>query len=82
MWFFACTMVELYNKDGVWNFKDHDDESFNCAVDNLTRKNIFNTYMVPIFLKRKLIKCFDYDPQLRPEIIEIMRLFKKELANK
>ncbi|XP_071631803.1 LOW QUALITY PROTEIN: probable serine/threonine-protein kinase DDB_G0267514 [Temnothorax longispinosus] len=76
VWAFACTLVELFNEETVWETRNF----FNgwcCAKENLADKNVPNMNKVPFYLTEMLTKCFNYDATQRPDMIELLNLFER-----
>ena len=77
VWGFACSLVELYSEDLVWDLEGYKN-TFLCVQDNFSKKNIPDLSSVPLFLGSILKESFDYDATKRPSMIQFKKLFEKE----
>ena len=79
VWAAACTFVELYSEDAVWDLSECSFLNINdCIRKYLLNKQTPNIERVPIFLKEILKKCFEYNPHSRPDIKSILLLYNEQ----
>lgn len=78
VWAFACTMIEMYGETLVWDVENYDNDYYHCTVVNLTKQNIPRMKNIPLFIRSKLVQCFNYIPERRPEMKDILSLYQNE----
>ena len=76
VWGFACSIVELYAEDLVWELKGYKN-AYLCVKDQFENRRIpERLYNAPMFLSSILNRSFDYNPENRPTMKEFINIFK------
>ncbi|CAG5093263.1 Similar to SIS8: Probable serine/threonine-protein kinase SIS8 (Arabidopsis thaliana) [Cotesia congregata] len=71
VWALGCTLVELYSEKTIWG----DTNSEDGLKMILRQKKIPDLSCIPQYLRSVLSKCFSYDCQNRPSVLDILECY-------
>ncbi|XP_014233411.1 probable serine/threonine-protein kinase DDB_G0281745 [Trichogramma pretiosum] len=73
IWSFACTIVELFNEDHVWQLNGGGRYQLEQLLNDMQEPDLEN---IPKFLLEEIKDCFNYVYHLRPKAKKILQVFK------
>ena len=75
VWSLACSLVELYKEDHVWDLNPYD--PMNNLLRYLRMKKKPEVDKVPFNLQVIFYNCFEHDPLNRPKALTLLKAYEK-----
>lgn len=75
VWSLACTLLELYSEDDVWEI------NFRLSIAEQVKKQMLENKkpklaLVPLYLWNTLDRCFNWDENLRPDAEKVLKAYE------